>query len=182
MFILDSSMGTNKDPSMANNKDELNIYEINSLLFQIISCISEAERRELQVVLIDNLSEAKNKKDLSLLISSISEKERRQLLKKLINWYESKHLELRKYPRKTLSIPVEHHSNGVNFIHFIQNISNSGAYIQTEGSFHIGQEIALTFSISKVRSDITVKGKVVRIDDRGIGVKFDEPIDAKTFD
>ena len=166
---------------MANNKDELNIYEINSLLFQIISCLSEAERRELQVILIDNLSGAKDQKDLSLLISSISEKKRRQLLKKLINWYDSKHLELRKYPRKTLLIPVEHHSNGVSYIYFIQNISNSGAYIQTDGSFSIGQEIALTFSIPKVRTDITVRGKVVRIDNRGIGVKFDEPIEAKTI-
>ncbi len=67
---------------MANNEDKLNIYEINSLLFQIISCMSESERRGLQSILIDNPSETENQKDLCLLIPSISETERRELLKK----------------------------------------------------------------------------------------------------
>ena len=161
---------------MANNEDQLNIYEVNSLLFQIISYMSEAERRKLQSVLTDNLSENENRRDLSLLISSISEAERRRLLKKLTNWYHSKSIELREYPRRPFSIPVEHSSNGVIFIYFIQNISHSGVFIQTDGSFHISQQIILTFSLPKVEKDITVSGKVVRVDSLGIGVKFDELI------
>ena len=161
---------------MTNNKNELNIYEINSLLFQIISCMSEAERRKLQSVLTDNLAENQNRKDLSLLISSISEAERRRLLKKLTHWYHSKSIELREYPRRPFSIPVERSSNGVIFIYFIQNISNSGIFIQTDGGFHINQQIILTFSLPKVEKDITVSGKVVRVNSLGIGVKFDELI------
>jgi Tfp pilus assembly protein PilZ len=167
---------------MSTNEDKLNIYEINSLLFQIISCMSESERRGLQSVLIDNPSEIENQKDLCLLISSISETERRELLKKLVIWYNSKSVELREYPRKPFSIPVEYTSNGVNFIYFIQNISNDGVFIQTDGNFHIGQQIIMNFSLPKLEKDITVSGKVVRVVSQGIGVKFDELIDFKSID
>ena len=166
---------------MANNEDKLNIYEINSLLFQIISCMSESERRGLQSVLIDNPAETENQKDLCLLIPSISETERRELLKKLVNWHHSKSIELREYSRIPFPIPVEHTSNGVNFIYFIQNISNDGVFIQTDGNFQIGQQIILNFSLLKVEKDITVSGKVVRVDSHGIGVKFDKLIDAKVW-
>ncbi len=166
---------------MATNENELNIYEVNSLLFQIISYMADTERRELQSVLSDNLSETENRKDLSLLISSIPETERRYLLKKLVNWYHSKSIELREYPRIPFSIPVEHTSNGVNFIYFIQNISNDGVFIQTDDNFHIYQQIIMSFSLPKVEKDITVSGKVFRVDSRGIGVKFDELIDAKSI-
>ena len=114
---------------MATNKNELNIYEINSLLFQIISCMSESERRGLQSVLIDNPSEIENQKDLCLSISSKSETERRELLKKLVIWYHSKSVELREFPRKPFSLPITHTNNGVNFIYFIINISNDGVFI-----------------------------------------------------
>ena len=167
---------------MATNKNELNIYEVNSLLFQIISCMAETERRELQSVLNDDLSETENRKDLSLLISSISETERRYLLKKLVNWYHSKSIELREYSRIPFSIPVEYTSNSVNFIYFIQNISDDGVFIQTDGNLHIGKQIIMNFSLPNAEKEITVSGKVVRVDSRGIGVKFDELIDSKSID
>jgi Tfp pilus assembly protein PilZ len=166
---------------MATNKNELNIYEVNSLLFQIISCMGETERRELRSVLSDNLTETENRKDLSFLIPSISETERRYLLKKLVNWYHSKSIELREYPRKPFSLPVEHSSNDVRFIYFIQNISDGGVFIQTDVNFQIGQQIIMNFSLFKVDQDIAVSGKVVRVDSRGIGVQFDELIDAKSI-
>ena len=167
---------------MSTNEEKLNIYEINSLLFQIISCMSESERRGLHSVLMDNPSEIDNQKNLCLLISSLSETKRRDLLKKLVSWYNSKSVELREYPRKPFSLPVEYTKNGVNFIYFIQNISNDGVFIQTDGNFHIGQQLIMNFSILKVEIDITVSGKVVRVVSQGIGVKFDELIDSKSID
>ena len=167
---------------MSNNEDKLNKYEINSLLFKIISCMSESERRGLQSVLIDNLSEIGNQKDLCLLISSISETERRELLKKLVIWYHSKSVELREFPRKPFVFPITHTGNSATFIYFIQNISNDGVFIQTDGNFHIGQQIIMNFFLPKVEKNITVSGKVVRVDSRGIGVKFDELIDSKSID
>jgi Tfp pilus assembly protein PilZ len=164
---------------MATNKNELNIYEVNSFLFQIVSCMGETERREFRSVLSDNLTETGNHKDLSLLISSISETERRYLLKKLVNWYHSKSIELREYPRKPFSMSVEHSTNDARFIYFIQNISDGGVFIQTDVNFQTGQQIIMNFSLFKVDQDIAVSGKVARVNSHGIGVKFDEHIDAK---
>ena len=136
--------------------------------------MSEAERRKLQAVLITKLSDARNGKDLSSLITSLSEAKRCELLEKLTNWYHSKHLELRGYPRKPLKIPVELSKNGFKFMCFTQNMSNSGVFIQTDFSFHVDQQITMNFLPPKIEKDITVSGKVVRFDSRGIGVKFDE--------
>ena len=166
-----------------NGKFKFNIYEVNSLLFQIISSMSEADRRKLQAVLIAKSSDARNAKDLSSLITSISEAERCKLLVKLSNWYHSKyskpkehskHLELRGYPRKSCIIPVELSNNGFTFMCLTQNISISGVFIQTDFSFHIDQKVSMILSPPKIGKDITVGGRIVRVDSRGIGVKFDE--------
>lgn len=143
--------------------------------------MGETERREFHSALCENLSETEDRKDLSLLISSIPETKRRDLLKKMVNWYHSKSIELREYPRKSLSIPVEHSINGVRFLYFVQNLSDGGVYIQTDGNFHIDQPILMSFSLPNVGKDITVNGKVVRVDSRGIGVKFDKFIDAESI-
>jgi hypothetical protein len=166
---------------MATNENELDIYQVNALLFQIVSCMEDTERRELQSVLSHNLSGTESRDDLSLLISSIPENERRTLLIKLVNWYHSKSIELREYPRKSFLIPVEHSSNGASFIYLIQNISNNGVFIRTDGSFHVDQQIIMNFSLPNVEKDITVSGKVVRVDSLGIGVNFDNVIDAQSI-
>lgn len=168
---------------MANNNGRFNIYEVNSLLFQIISFMSEAERRKLQAVLIAKLSDERNGKDLSSLITGISEEKRCELLERLTNWYHSKilklrghpnRLELRGYPRKPFATPLELSKNGFTFMFMTKNISNSGVFIQTDFSFHIDQQIAMILSPPKIEEDISVGGRIVRVDSRGIGVKFDE--------
>jgi len=167
---------------MANNGGRFSIYEINSLLFQIISYMSVTERRKLQAALMAN---AKNGKDLSSLITSMSEAKRCELLERLTSWYLTKyselrrypkHTELRGYPRKLFKIPVELSKNGFTFMCLTQNISNSGVFIQTDFSFHIDQKITMVLSLPKIEKDITVGGRITRVDSRGIGVKFDELI------
>ena len=166
---------------METNENELDIFQVNALLFQIISCMADTERRKLQSVLSDNLSETESRDDLSLLISSIPETERRTLLIKLVNWYHSKMIELREYPRKSFLIPVEHSSHYGSIIYLIQNISNSGVFIWTDGNFHIDQQIIMNFSLPELEKDITVSGKVVRVDSHGVGVNFDKHIDAHSI-
>ena len=167
---------------MANNDGRFSIYEVNSLLFQIISYMSETERRKLQAALMAN---AKNGKDLSSLIISMSEVKRCELLERLTSWYLTKysnlkkypkHTDLRGYPRKPIKIPVELSKNGFTFMCLTQNISNSGVFIQTDFSFHIDQQITMVLSPPKIEKDITVGGRITRVDSRGIGVKFDELI------
>ena len=167
---------------MANNDGRFSIYEVNSLLFQIISYMSETERRRLRAALMDS---PKNEKDLSSLITSMSEVKRCELLERLTSWYITKcsqlrkypkHTELRGYPRKPIKIPVELSKNGFTFMCLTENISNSGVFIKTDFSFHIDQQITMVLSPPKIEKDITVEGRITRVDSRGIGVKFDELI------
>ena len=106
------------------------------------------------------------------MIISMSDPEKKKLLKKV---EESVLLEMRKHPRDPSFIPVEcSSSDGVCFTDFIQDISDGGFFIQTDGHFFVSQQITLTFSLPKAGKDISVSGEVVRIDSRGIGVKFNE--------
>lgn len=168
--------------SMTNSKGKFNIYGVNSLLFQLISYMSESERRKLRSILS---AKANNGKNLSLLVTGLPESKRCELLEKLTNWYLSKHgeidedfeqVELRGYPRKPFSIPVELSKNGFTFLCLTRNMSGSGAFIQTDFSFQVNQQITMVLSPPKVGKDITVGGRIVRLDPEGIGVKFDELI------
>jgi len=167
---------------MADNKDKFNIYGVNSLLFQIISYMSDTEKRKLKTVL---MAKTKNGEDLSPMITGLPEAKRCELLEKLTNWYLSKHsgakrdfeyTELRGYPRESYSVPVELSKNGFTFLCLTRNMSNSGAFIQTDFSFQVNQQITMILSPPKIEKDITVGGRIVRVDPKGIGVKFDELI------
>ena len=106
------------------------------------------------------------------MIIAMSDPEKKKLLKKV---EESVSPEMRKYPRDPSFIPVECSSNdGVCFTDFIQDISDGGVFIQTDGPFFESQKITLTFSLPNADKDISISGEVVMIDSQGIGVKFNE--------
>ena len=170
---------------MAIKDEKFNIYEVNSLIFQIISFMSEEERQKLQTVLMSTSSDARHEKDLSSLIAGMSEVKRCELLERLTNWYNAKiskrirgarHCELRGYARKPFKIPVELSKNGFTFLCCTQNISKSGVFIQTVFSFHIDQKVNINFSLPKIENGISVGGKIKRVDSLGVGVKFDRLI------
>ena len=107
------------------------------------------------------------------MIMAMSDAEKKELLAK---WEQHRRQELRKYPRKSSFIPVECSSFEACFTDFIQDISNGGVFIQTDGHFFVGQQITLTFTIPKAGVDTTVAGEVVRVNTQGVGVKFIEPL------
>ena len=80
--------------------------------------------------------------------------------------------EMRTHLRKTSFIATDCSTTDVCFTHFIQDISNGGVFIETNGPFYIGQGLKLNFSLPEVESPISIGGEVVRVDSRGIGVKF----------
>jgi len=143
---------------MTDDTNRLNPKEINARIFEIVS----------------NMSEDENRKFLSILISKIPEEKGRELLAKLEGWVQSKDDDLRENPREYSSVLVEILSDGVSFTDFIQDISNGGVFIKTNGKFYAHQQITMAFSLPKSKKDITVSGKVVWVDSQGIGVKFDE--------
>jgi len=107
------------------------------------------------------------------MIMEMSDKEKKELL---VKWEQHRRDEVRKYSRKPSFIPVECSSFEACFTDFIQDISNGGVFIQTDGHFFVGQQITLTFTIPKAGVDTSVGGEVVRVNTRGIGVRFVEPL------
>jgi len=108
------------------------------------------------------------------IISILSEAQMRKLLKSLEKWQQSKFDEKRKYPRKQTFIWTECSANSRFFTDFIQNLSVSGLFIETQFPFFVGEELSMTFSFPGTDDPIKITGKIVRVDSNGIGVQFDE--------
>ena len=107
------------------------------------------------------------------LIFKMPEAETRNLLKKLEIQWRPKYQERRKHPRKSTFIHVDCSGNKCAFTDFIQNLSAGGLYIDTQLPFFVGQELSMTFSVANGEAPIKIAGKIIRVDSRGIGVKFD---------
>ena len=110
------------------------------------------------------------------LISNMSEAGARELLKELEKRDQSTTSDKRKYPRKQVFSYVECVGDGCEFSDFIQDISAGGLFVETQIPFFIGQKLTMTFSFPDADRPTQTTGKVVRIDSKGLGVKFDEPI------
>jgi Tfp pilus assembly protein PilZ len=110
------------------------------------------------------------------MIMDMSDSDKRELLNK---WEQHRRHELRQYPRKPSFIPVECSSFEACFTDFIQDISDGGVFIQTNGHFFVGQKITLSFTIPKAGVDTTIGGEVVRVNTQGIGVQFNRPLTTK---
>jgi Tfp pilus assembly protein PilZ len=76
----------------------------------------------------------------------------------------------RRYPRRTCFIAVDYVIEDRVYRDFVRNISEAGAFIDTRGAFHVGQEVslALPFPVSLKR----ITGKVAWVGHQGIGVSF----------
>ncbi len=56
----------------------------------------------------------------------------------------------------------------------MRDISEGGAYIETEQPVKVGQRLVMSLSSPALESTCAISGTVVRRDPRGIGVRFDE--------
>ena len=108
----------------------------------------------------------------------MTESKRQDLLKKLEAREHAKLSNKRQHPRMTSLIAVDCETHEVSFTNFIKDISNGGVFIETDAPFYVGQQIIMDFALPncKLHRSIAVKSEIVRIDSRGIGVKFDRPI------
>ena len=107
-------------------------------------------------------------------IFNLPEAVRRNLLNAL---FEREQLNLnvnRRHPRKPSKIAVDCLIDNLSFTHFIQNISRSGVFIETELPFLNDKTISMSFSLPDDKVPIKTEGKIVRTDSKGIGVQFDE--------
>jgi len=106
------------------------------------------------------------------IVNDMSDAEMWQLLKDLEKWQKSKD-EKRKHPRRSTLIDITYSSDTRRiFEDFIRNISAAGLYIETNLVTELGQNLTMTFSHPDSGGPIKISGNIVRIDSRGIGVKF----------
>ncbi len=111
---------------------------------------------------------------IAAIISNMSETEKRELLERLEKWEESMFQETREYHRRHTSIYAVFSGQDCYFRDYIKDISAGGLFIETETALFINQELVITFFLPDSRKPIKIRGKVVRTDPKGFGIKFDE--------
>lgn len=112
------------------------------------------------------------------LIFNMPEAETRQMLNELEIRAQTKTGERREHPRKSVFIPIECKGKRCGFSDFIQNISDSGLFLETQIPLIVGEELSMTFSLSSAEDPIKIKGKIVRVNSKGISVQYDELLTA----
>jgi Tfp pilus assembly protein PilZ len=82
------------------------------------------------------------------------------------------HAAERKHERKDLFQVVDYTVDGRHYRDFIQDLSESGLFIQTSRAFASGSIITMTLSSPDEQELFKIKGKIVRTLPEGIGVEF----------
>ncbi len=82
--------------------------------------------------------------------------------------------ERRHHPRKTCFRVVEIDDYRNSCKGHMRNLTPSGAFIEPSSKLSpvIGQELAVTIPYGLKRKDVTIKAKVARITNSGLGVRF----------
>lgn len=109
------------------------------------------------------------------IIDSMPEYEIRNLSIGLEKWKQSKHNGRRQYPRKDTSIFALFQNDALSFREFIKNISPGGLFIEANIPITVSHELFMQFIHPDSKNVIKTKGKIVRIDSNGFGLKFDNP-------
>jgi len=145
-------------------------------------------KNDVIVQLLNLMNNISNDQQLMLFKQLFKDSLANQLLKRIIDMNDSqrlillKHLEevvakprngdKRKHPRKDCLINVHFRLQGPQYSSYILDINPYGAFIETNQSFSIGQEMKLHFASPDSRESLDIAGKVIRKDLNGVGVKF----------
>jgi hypothetical protein len=105
-------------------------------------------------------------------IRKLSSSQQEYLLEVVHDWIQNH----REYPRKDCHADVIYSDNNRLAQGMIVNISAGGLYLQPDSPFVVGQEVTLSFEHPFAENQVKVNGKIVRSDQKGIGVKFDQTI------
>jgi CheY-like chemotaxis protein len=85
----------------------------------------------------------------------------------------SRHPDQRAYQRANCLVAVDYDLSDWSYQCFLRDISLGGAYIETAQQIQPGQKIILTLSAPGTERNCAISGRVVRRDDKGIGVQFE---------
>jgi hypothetical protein len=110
------------------------------------------------------------------IISSMADVERRDLLEVLEIMHASKPTERRENQRKSPATNTGFLMHEVVLKDCIQNISQTGAFIETAHSCGVGQRLSMAIHLAGNENPIQLNGTIVRVDAGGVAVEFDEAI------
>ena len=83
----------------------------------------------------------------------------------------------RRYPRNAAAFAVKYTVNAVTYRDLVRNVSAGGIYIGNWRAIKDGQRISLQFLVSDFENKPGVMGTVMRSQDKGFAVIFDNPIE-----
>lgn len=80
---------------------------------------------------------------------------------------------LRRYNRYDCLVAVEFRTNCVNYQCYMRDLSEGGAYIETEQPLMMGQQLLLSIYSPMLERSCIVSGLVVRTEAKGVGIRFE---------
>ena len=105
-----------------------------------------------------------------LLINQLQESD----LLKFMNRYEQKRFAmLREYPRVPCNLSLDLAADGRAFNCFALDISAGGMFVESCEPFTMGQLVSICFSLADNQLPLKIKGRVVRLEHGGIGIKYE---------
>jgi hypothetical protein len=149
---------------MENNDNKPSIAEVQDRIFQIISTMPEAQKRKLLTGLEKWQSKFDDKQD-----SKFDDKQ------------DSKPKEKRKYYREPISIYAICEVKNRDFRDFTKDISTGGTFIETKANLSLDEDLVITLFNTSFEIPLRTGGKIVRVDPKGVGVKFNQTIPKWTF-
>ena len=78
----------------------------------------------------------------------------------------------RQYDRKKCLLTVDYATAERVFQRYIQNISKGGAFVETQESLDVGEEVILSITFSEEQNPFRIPAEVVRATETGVGLKF----------
>jgi hypothetical protein len=105
-----------------------------------------------------------------LLINQLSEAD----LLRFMNRYEQKQFaRLREFPRVPCNFTLDLAADGRAINCFARDISAGGIFVESCETFNMEQPVSICFSLDDDRLALKLKGRVVRLEHEGIGIKYE---------
>ena len=85
--------------------------------------------------------------------------------------------ERRRHERIVCTMMIEYQVASRIYVDFVRNISRSGAYLETSAGVAMGNSVILRMPLLRGPEILRIRGVVVRMDDAGVGIMFQELLD-----
>ncbi|MFH1156587.1 MAG: PilZ domain-containing protein [Pseudomonadota bacterium] len=96
-----------------------------------------------------------------------------ELLSLVREWLDK---DMRIHRRKSVSIPIEFVKDDKLFKEVTHDISGGGTFVNVRDlkQFDVDQKISIVFNLPGSKRSFKLKGRVVRVEEHGVGVQFEE--------